>query len=402
MHLLFVHKNFPAQFGHIARALVRRGHRCTFVSETPAGRVDGIEKITYRIRGGATPKTHYCARTFENATWHTHAVYEALAARPDIHPDLIVGHSGFGSTLFLADLYPDTPIINYFEYYYHARNSDLDFRPEWPAKPLDRLRSQTRNAMILLDLETCAAGYTPTRFQYGLFPEAYRPKLHVIHDGIDTALWRPATPDDPVLSLQIPPDAYVITYVARGFEAMRGFDIFMQAAKRIYRANPRAHFFIVGEDRVAYGGDLRHIPGGSFKQYVMQQDDYDLRHLHFLGYLPPTTLARLLAHSDLHIYLTVPFVLSWSLLNAMACGCTILASDTAPVLEVIQDGENGLLCHFFDADALAESALRVLQDPQAHRRSLGTAARRTIEARYALSVTLPQLLTLFESTLHPL
>ncbi len=399
MHLLFVHKNFPAQFGHLAQALIRRGHRCTFVSETPAGQVNGIQKIQYRVQGGATHQTHYCARTFENATWHAHAVYEALSAMPEIQPDLIIGHSGFGSTLFLADLYPDTPIINYFEYYYHPSNSDLDFRRDQPPAPLDRLRSRARNAMILLDLETCTAGYMPTQFQYNLFPTAYRPKLHVIHDGIDTALWRPNPPNAPNFLLEIPPDACIITYVARGFESMRGFDIFLQAAKRIYTANPRAHFMIVGQDRIAYGGDLRFIPGDSFKEYVMAQDEYDLRHLHFLGYLPPATLAQLLARSNLHIYLTAPFVLSWSLLNAMSCGCTVLASDTAPVREVIADGQNGLLCDFFDVDGLAEAALNVLKDPPAHRTTLGMAARRTIESRYALSVTFPHLLNLFEKVL---
>ncbi len=395
MHLLFVHKNFPAQFGHIAAALAQQGHRCTFVSQTPAGQVQGIHKIQYHLKGGATARTHYCARTFENAAWHAHAVFEALVHHPEIRPDLIVGHSGFGSTLFLPELYPDTPIINYFEYYYHPRRSDLDFRPEWPVHPLDRLRSRARNAMILLDLENCTAGYTPTRFQYGLFPQAYRPKLRVIHDGIDTHFWKPVAPN---YLLEIPPNSRIITYVARGFESMRGFDIFMRAARKIYTARPDVHFLVVGEDRVVYGGDLRHIPEHSFKEHVLNQDDYDLSRFHFLGRVPPATLVQLFARSDLHIYLTVPFVLSWSLLNAMSCGCTVLASATAPVQEVISDGENGLLCDFFDVDGLAEAALEVLKAPQRYRRTLGAAARRTIEARYALRVTLPRLLEFFRET----
>ncbi|RMF48875.1 MAG: glycosyl transferase family 1, partial [Anaerolineae bacterium] len=313
MHILFVHKNFPAQFGHIAAALVRQGHRCTFVSQTPPGEVQGMQKLQYRLKGGATARTHYCSRTFENATWHAHAVFETLVKHPEIQPDLIVGHSGFGSTVFLPELYPKTPIINYFEYFYRSRGSDLDFRPEWPAHPLDRLRSRTRNAMILLDLETCAAGYTPTRFQHGLFPAAYREKIQIIHDGIDTAFWRPRPPN---YLLDIPPDSRIITYVARGFESMRGFDIFMRTAKRIYSARPDVHFLVVGEDRVAYGGDLRYIPEDSFKAHVLNQDDYDLRRFHFTGRVPPETLVNLFALSDLHIYLTVPFVLSWSVLNA--------------------------------------------------------------------------------------
>ena len=142
MHVLFVHQNFPAQFGHIARHLIRtRGWTCTFVSKTPGGEVDGIRKIAYTTAGGARETTHYCSRTFENAIWHAHGVYEACKAHPDLRPDLIVGHSGFGSTLFLPELYPDVPIVNYFEYYYHPHQSDMDFRPEFPPDELDYLRT---------------------------------------------------------------------------------------------------------------------------------------------------------------------------------------------------------------------------------------------------------------------
>jgi hypothetical protein len=159
MHVLFVHQNSPAQFGHIACHLIRsRGWRCSFVSQTPAGGVDGIRKIRYHTAGGARQTTHYCSRTFENATWHAHGVYEACKAHPDLRPDLIVGHSGFGSTLFLPELYPGVPVINYFEYYYRPHGSDLDFRPEFRAQELDFLRSRARNAMILLDLINCRVG----------------------------------------------------------------------------------------------------------------------------------------------------------------------------------------------------------------------------------------------------
>src|SRR5437868_290544 len=153
MHVLFVHQNFPAQFGHIAVHLDRRhGMRSTFISEKPPGRFGRVERIQYTAKGGASVQTHYCSRTFENAIWHTAAVYDALRARPDIKPDLVVGHSGFGSTLFLKELY-DCPIINYFEYFYHTKNSDMDFRPEFPSPEVDRLRAKARNAMLLLDLE---------------------------------------------------------------------------------------------------------------------------------------------------------------------------------------------------------------------------------------------------------
>lgn len=315
-----------------------------------------------------------------------------------IRPDLIVGHSGWGSTIFLRELYPDAPVINYFEYFYRPDDSDLDFRPDVPVAEVDRLRSPARNAMILLDLEYCAAGYAPTNYQHGLLPEAYRDKVRVIHDGIDTSIWRPMPNEDRrVGSLRLGPQERLVTYVSRGFEMMRGFDVFMKAAKRICDADPDVRFVVVGSDRVAYGGDLRVTGGRSFKDHVLAQDDYDLDRIHFVGNVKPRMLARLLSLSDLHFYLTAPFVLSWSCLNAMACGATMLCSDTPPIREVITPGENGLVCDFFDDAAFAEQALEVLDDPDSHRRRLGRAASATIEERYALDVTFPVIADFFET-----
>src|SRR5229473_871649 len=193
MHVLFVHQNFPAQFGHIASYLVKnKDYRCTFVSQQPPGHADGIERIQYHVQSGATEKTHYCSRTFENSIWHSHAVYEALRARPDIKPDLIVAHSGFLSTVFIRELY-DCPIVNYFEYYYRTTGADMDFRPDFPYPAINRLRAHARNANLLLDLENCDAGYSPTRWQRSLFPPTYRAKIRTIFDGIDTTIWRPLT-----------------------------------------------------------------------------------------------------------------------------------------------------------------------------------------------------------------
>jgi glycosyltransferase involved in cell wall biosynthesis len=398
MHVLFVHKNFPAQFGHLAARLIRdRGHRCTFVSETPSGTVAGIRKIQYRVGGGATRQTHYASRTFENAIWHAAAVYETVKPlREELRPDLVVGHSGFGSTLFLHQLFPDTPVINYFEYYYHPRGSDIDFRADRPVLEEDLLRSRARNAMILLDLEYCQAGYTATEFQKSRFPNAYQPKIRVLHDGVPTDVWyRQEVLDRTVGKRQFDPDTRIVTYVSRGLESMRGFDIFMQMAKRVYQAYPRVVFIVVGADRVAYGGDLKHVQAKSFKEHVLRQDEYDLERFVFLGQVKPTQLARILSLSDLHVYLTVPFVLSWSLLDAMACACTVLASDTAPVREVIHHNENGLLCDFFDVDGLAARAVQVLKDPHTYR-SLGQAAAETVRQRYSLDVIFPQMAAFYE------
>lgn len=203
MHILYVHQNFPAQFGHIAHHLVHKmGWRCSFVSETPGGVVGGIEKIQYKLGGGATKTNHFCSRTFENCVWHCDGVYNALKARPDIRPDLIVGHSGFGSTLFLRELYPDVPLINFFEYYYipHDPDSDMDFRKdlEWKVPEEKYLRSRCRNAMILLDLQNCNLGYTPTHFQHSKLPREYAKKVRpVLTAWIDRSIKALARSFDP-------------------------------------------------------------------------------------------------------------------------------------------------------------------------------------------------------------
>jgi glycosyltransferase involved in cell wall biosynthesis len=240
--------------------------------------------------------------------------------------------------------------------------------------------------MSLLHLEYCDAGYSPTRFQRDLLPHPYHSKVEVIHDGIDTSLWARHRDD----SFRLP---RVVTYVARTFDPLRGFDIFMRVAKRIYQAFPDVVFYVVGSEGEGYGDEARGV--GSFKEFVLSQDDYDFTKLKFLGRLRPDALAQVLGMSDLHIYLTAPLALSWSLLDAMACGCVILASNTAPVEEVVEDGRNGLLRDFFDVDGLVESALSVLKDPGAYR-SLGDAAQRTVDERYSVDVTLPRMKEFFE------
>jgi glycosyltransferase involved in cell wall biosynthesis len=397
MHVLFVHQNFPAQFGHVAEYLTKQhGYRCTFVSQKPDGEVGGIRSVNYKLNGGATKHNHYCSRTFENGVWHAHAVYEALQRNPEIQPDLVVGHSGFGSTLFLRELYR-CPIVNYFEYFYRPTNSDMDFRPDFPSEELDRLRARARNAMILLDLDNCNLGYSPTHWQRDRLPSLFHDKVRVIFDGIDTDLWKPR-PDAPrrIGKLSLPPGTRVVTYVSRGFESMRGFDIFMQVAKRLCDLRPEVIVLIVGEDRVCYGGDARVTGEQTFKDWVLAKDKYDLDRIKFLGLVPPKTLAHLFAISDLHIYLTVPFVLSWSLVNALACGCTVLASNTAPVKEMITDGHNGLLADFFDVEGFTRTAHRVLGEP-AKFRPLGQAAVKGIRSNYSLDACLPQMVELYQA-----
>jgi len=397
MHILYVHQNFPAQFGHIARHLVSKlGWECSFISQTPAGMVDGISKVTYKLSGGATKQNHYCSRTFENTVWHCDGVYHALKALPHLQPDLIVGHSGFGSTLFLRELYRDRPIINFFEYFYRAHDplSDMDWRKDlaWEVPEMNYLRSYCRNAMILLDLQNCDGAYTPTEFQKSRFPGEYLPKLDVIFDGVDRGFYhshddtlRPAVAKRvarTIAGVDVPPETRIVTYVSRGFESMRGFDIFMRSAKLIAQQYPDVVFLVVGTEKIAYGGDESYTSGKSFKEWVLAQDEYDLSKFRFVGRVHPSELSRILAATDLHIYLTVPFVLSWSMMDAMSCGAVVLGSATSPVKEMIRDGENGFLVSTIDQ--AAERIVQLLKDPGLRRR-LGSCARESVRENFLMS-----------------
>ncbi len=250
--------------------------------------------------------------------------------------------------------------------------------------------------MILLDLQTCRAGYSPTHFQRDLFPDEYRPKIDVVFDGIDTEVFhrRPGAARL-IAGRQIPASNANRDVRQPGFRVDARVRRLHAPARLIAQIYPDVLFVVVGSDRVCYGGDGKHIRHATFREHVLAGGDYDMSKFLFTGMVPVSTLVNILSLSDLHIYLTVPFVLSWSLMDALACGCTVLASSTAPVVEMIADGENGLLVDFFDVEGLAQRAVEVLRDPPAFR-PLGERAAALIAERYALGVTLPKLLSLFE------
>jgi glycosyltransferase involved in cell wall biosynthesis len=419
MHILYVHQNYPAQFRHIARHLVKTGRRCTFVTRGAGGMTaDGIERIEYVKAGAAGRQAHACARGFENRIWHCDGVYRALRARPEVRPDLIVGHSGFGTTLLLPELYPGVPILNYFEYYFRPRdpNTDWGFRKDlkemgWTLSESTYLSNRARNAMILLDLQGCDAAYAPTVYQKSVFPAEYQSKMQVVFDGVDRVIYHGhndqlrAAPSGRrrrirVGNTMIAPGTQIVTYVSRGFEVIRGFDIFLRVAKRIAQLHPNVAFVVVGCDKPAYGHDGACLQGhGSLREWVVAREGIDLSRFIFAGRLPQRALAKLLAATDLHIYLTVPFTLSWSLMDAMSCGAVVLGSATAPVMEVIHDGQNGLLADFFDVEGMAHKAVAVLRDPAAYR-PLGRAAERTIEEMYSVEAVVPQMLRMYEAAIN--
>lgn len=401
MHILFAHKNFPAQFRYIMPHLVQQhGIRCSFVSSVAAATVsDRIQLIKYTPRATASRFSSYCGRSFEDQMWASQAVVEALAARADLRPDLVVAHSGFFTSSFLRELY-DCPVVNLFEYFYWPTESECDFRVDlFQPELIQRVRTRARNSSFLLDLQSCDRGYCPTQWQKSRFPQEFQHKLSVIHDGVDTEFWSPRDSGIASREFGIPDETKVVTYVTRGFESMRGFDIFMKIAKRICDMRNDVVFLVAGSDQVSYGPDRRLTGGKSFKDWVLQQDDYDVERIRFLGYLPKDDLRELYRRSDLHVYLTAPFILSWSPLDAMASGCLVLGSDTGPVQEVVQHNRNGLLCDFFDVDQFVQQANQVFNNPGDYSR-LRIAARDTMQLRFGLDVCLPKLAEFYQKIAH--
>ncbi len=391
MNVLFVHQNFPAQFGYIATTLQREhGWNCSYATKWK-GEYTALPFIRYQQRGAATPDTHFLARNFGNTTRASLGVYRAVK-EAGIRPDVVVGHSGFGSTGFLGDLL-ECPVVNLFEFFYRPARG-VTFRPEFPMEEEFQKRLHVLNATILLDLHGAAAGYTPTHFQRNQFPREYLPKIDTLFDGVDTKIFR-RKPGQPriVRGRTIPDDVKIVSYVSRGFESTRGFDIFIRTAKRIYEDHPNVLFVCVGSDRVCYGGDLRFIKEKSFREHVEKKENPDPSKFFYTGRMQTQELADLLSISDLHIYFTVPFVLSWSLFNAMSSSCRIVSCRVAPVEEAIIHGQSGLLADFYDVEGHARNALNILRAPAdwAH---LGDNARRTVEAKYDLSRTLPQFMRL--------
>jgi glycosyltransferase involved in cell wall biosynthesis len=403
MHVLFLHQAFPAQFGRLALELTQRHDwRCRFlvgsISRCPSPSAAMLQRL--ELQQIPLPPDH---RPQEATPWPQsygrylelcRSVFEAVRARPDLRPDLVVSHASLGPTLFLPEVL-DCPFVHYCEYYFAPRRRDLCYRIDLPPAEPAPFFPRCINAPALVNLAASDAGYAPTHWQRQTFPRRFWPKIEVHFDGIDTELYRPGRTPLRLAGRPVPAETRVVTFVARGLESMRGFDLFMRVAQRIGRERSDVLFVVAGDEESYYGWDRFHTGGPSFKQWVLSRGDYDLSRFVFLGHVEPEELAQVLGRSDLHVYLTVPFVLSWSLFNALSCGCVVLASDVVPVREVIDPGHNGLVGPLFDTERLAETALRVLADPAAFR-PLGQAARALVEEKYGLEVAVPELKRYFE------
>ena len=387
MNYLFIHQSMPSQFLHLAPALAREpGNRVIFLTRSAGRAMPGVETITYSPTRSARAATHHYVRLFENSVLHGQQVLrECLRLRNEgFVPDLIIAHPGWGEALFLKDVFPRSKLLNYCEFYYHGTGADVGFSADQPAGIDAICRARARNAHLLLSLQSCDHGISPTHWQKAVHPREFHRKISVIFDGIDTATIKPdptdrfTLPDGRVLTAA----DTVVTYIARNLEPYRGFPPFMRAVPGILAANPAAHVVIVGGDEISYGREA--ASGGTWRQAMLDEvGPLDPARVTLLGRIPYRAYLALLRVSTAHVYLTVPFVLSWSCMEALSAGCLVIGSRTAPVQEVIRDGENGLLTPFDDPAALTARVSEAIER-RVEFTKLRDAARRTVEARYAL------------------
>jgi len=393
MKILFLHPNFPAQFRHLA-TIFGKSSRNTIVYATSRveGQINGVNKVLYEKSRTARAETHHYVRPLENAVLEAQSVYRVSQNLKDqgFYPDLIYGHSGWGPTLFMKDIFPKATLLCYFEWYYNAYGSDASFDPSDPLDADDEARIRIKNASILLDLAACDRGLSPTAWQRSQFPQEFQRKIKVHHDGIDTDYFKPAPESKlfiPRINLDLREAKEIVTYVARGMEPYRGFPQLIETISILQKKRPHCHFVIVGKNRVAYGKNLP--DGKTYKEEMLKKFPLDLSRVHFTDLLPYDEYLQVLQASSVHIYLTRPFVLSWSMLEALSTGCLIVASDTAPVTEVIKDNVNGLLVNFFEPQQICDRVIEALDNPESMA-TIRHQARETILEYYDLAQLLPQ------------
>jgi glycosyltransferase involved in cell wall biosynthesis len=410
MKILFVHQNFPGQFKFLAPALAQQGHTVVAMTmqKSSSTQWQGVKLVHYATSRGTTPNVHPWVADFETKTIRGEACFKAALQmkQAGFGPDVIIAHHGWGESLFIKDVWPQAKLAVYCEFFYHPEGADVGFDLEFPPKDVgDVCRLRLKNLNNLLHFEVADAGISPTHWQASTFPEPFRSKITVVHDGIDTVSLAP----NPNVSLTLNSKLVltrkdeVITFVNRNLEPYRGYHIFMRALPEILKRRPNARVLIVGADDVSYGA--RPENGQKWKDIFAKEvrpliSDADWSRVHFLGNVPYTAFIPLLQLSSVHVYLTYPFVLSWSLLEAMSVGCAIVASDTQPLHEAIKHDETGRLVNFFDVQKIASEVCALLDDPE-ERSRLGANARAFAQANYDLqTVCLPRQLA-WVQTLAP-
>lgn len=383
MRYLFVHQSFPAQYVHLLRYLVQQGgNEIVFITTSQAADIPGVKRVLYSSPPLPSSAVHPAIREFDHAIRRAEAVAQVAQSLKSLGyiPDIILGHHGWGELLNLGDVFPHVPVLGYFEFYYHIEGLDVGFDPEFPLSEMVPSFVRCKNAINLQALMLPGVGQTPTVFQKETYPQWAQAKLSLVREGVDLERCSPNKEMKRrvfhIGQVQVQPYETLITYVARDMEPYRGFHSFMRALPRILSARPDARVVLVGGDGVSYG----HSPagGGRWRDVMMRElrGKLDLERIHFVGWCSHDELMHILQRSDAHVYLTYPFVLSWSLREAMAVGCSLVASDTAPVREFLTDGKNARLVPFLEPEKIADGVLELLED-RALAQRFGRQARRS-------------------------
>ena len=410
MKFLFIHQNFPGQFKHLAPTLATRGHeiRALGVTGSPSA---GVLLTNYKIQKGNTPGVHPFAQEFESKILRGEAcAAEMLKLKQSgFEPNVIIGHPGWGETLFCKEIFPSAKLLHFVEFHYGKELGDTYFDPEFQQPNLlHDMRLRTKNANNFLALDAMDAGISPTQWQRSVLPQSYQNKINVIFDGIDTEVVCPNEKAAIVIktqakrNIELHAGQEVLTFICRNLEPYRGYHSFMRALPDILKARPQAQVVIVGGNQTSYGAAA---PQGQTWQEIFLnevKDRLDLDRVHFLGKVPYTSFLKLIQISRCHLYLTYPFVLSWSCIEAMSAGALVVGSRTQPVQEFITHGHNGLLVDFFDYRQIADTVIEALAQPEQYQH-LRTQARKTIVEHYDLKrICLPQQLALVEGLAQPL
>jgi len=401
---LFVHNNFPGQFGFLAEAMVADGWICAAIGSETATPVAAMPMARWRTARGSTPGIYGPATRAEADLIRGRAAAECamLLRNKGLKPDIVIGHPGWGETLFMEEVFPEARQILHGEFFYRATGGDVGFDPEFGEMDQEeRFRVHAKNATLGLAYLSADRLVCPTRFQASVFPETLKSRISIIHEGVDTQAIAPregvrfTLANGRVLDRATP----VITFINRRFEPLRGFHVFMRALPALLKAVPEAQVLMIGsEDGSGYG---RTPPEGkTWKSVALEalEGQLDLDRVHFVGRLPHGRMLDALAVSAAHVYYTYPFVLSWSLLEAMASGCMIIGSDTAPVRDAIVSGESGILLDFFDIPALSEARISACREPERYS-AMRRAARAVVTTEFdRRQICLPRWRSLIDET----